>query len=112
MAKGKTDDDLKLYYSIGEVAERLGVNASQLRFWENEFAHIKPNKNSRGERRFTRDNIRQLEQIEYLLKERGFTIDGARKEIAASKKKTPDKDELIDRMRQVRARLVELLEKD
>ena len=109
MAKGKTDDDLKLYYSIGEVAERLDVNASQLRFWENEFAHIKPNKNSRGERRFTKDNIRQLEQIEYLLKERGFTIEGARKEIIMGKKKTPEKEDVIDRLREVRARLAKML---
>ncbi len=112
MAKGKTDDDLKLYYSIGEVAERLGVNASQLRFWENEFAHIKPNKNSRGERRFTKDNIRQLEQIEYLLKERGFTIEGARKEIATGKNKASDKGEMIDRLREVRVRLTQLLKED
>ncbi|MFT5999556.1 MAG: DNA-binding transcriptional MerR regulator [Neolewinella sp.] len=112
MAKGKTDDDLKLYYSIGEVADRLGVNASQLRFWENEFAHIKPNKNSRGERRFTKDNIRQLEQIEYLLKERGFTIEGARKEIAAGRKDTPDKEAVIDRLRAVRVRLVKMLSED
>ncbi len=111
MAKGKKDDDLKLYYSIGEVAERLGVNASQLRFWENEFAHIKPNKNSRGERRFTKDNIRQLEEIEYLLKERGFTIEGARKEIAAEKKGTPEKQEVVDRLREVKARLSGLLPK-
>jgi DNA-binding transcriptional MerR regulator len=112
MARGKTDDDLKLYYSIGEVAERLGVNASQLRFWENEFAHIKPNKNSRGERRFTKDNIRQLEEIEYLLKERGFTIEGARREIAAGKKKTPGKEEIIDRLREVKARLTKMLSED
>lgn len=109
MAKGKTDNDLKLYYSIGEVADRLGVNASQLRFWENEFSHIKPNKNSRGERRFTKDNIRQLEQIEYLLKERGFTIEGARKEIAAGKKDSPEKEEVIDRLKEVRNRLAKLL---
>lgn len=112
MAKGKTDDDLKLYYSIGEVAERLGVNASQLRFWENEFAHIKPNKNSRGERRFTKENIRQLEEIEYLLKERGFTIDGARKEIASAKKGMPGKEEIIDRLREVKVRLSSLLSED
>ncbi len=80
MARAKLDN-LKLYYSIGEVAERLGVNASQLRFWESEFKHIKPNKNSRGERRFTKDNIRQLEEVEYQVKERDFTIEGARKDI-------------------------------
>jgi DNA-binding transcriptional MerR regulator len=112
MAKGKTDDDLKLYYSIGEVAERLDVNASQLRFWENEFAHIKPNKNSRGERRFTKDNIRQLEEIEYLLKERGFTIEGARKEIATGKKKAQAQEAMIDRLREVKVRLAKLLPED
>ena len=109
MAKEKSDEDLKLYYSIGEVAEKLGVNASQLRFWETEFKHIKPNKNSRGERRFTKDNIRQLEEIEYLLKERGFTSEGARKEIAAAKKPVAGKEEVIGRLREVKARLEALL---
>jgi DNA-binding transcriptional MerR regulator len=108
MAKEKSDEDLKLYYSIGEVAERLGVKTSQLRFWETEFAHIKPNKNSRGDRRFTKDNIRQLEEIQYLLKDRGFTIEGARKEIAAGKKQAPERQQIIDHLRNVRARLVQL----
>ncbi|MEO0733247.1 MAG: MerR family transcriptional regulator [Bacteroidota bacterium] len=110
MAKEKTDEDLKLYYSIGEVASRLGVNASQIRFWDKEFAHLKPNKNSRGERRFTKDGIRQLEQINYLLKVRGFTIDGARKEIAAAKKPDVGKAEVVERLKEVRARLESLLQ--
>ncbi|TXF87074.1 MerR family transcriptional regulator [Neolewinella aurantiaca] len=109
MAKAKPDDDLKLYYSIGEVAERLGVNASQLRFWETEFKHIKPNKNSRGERRFTKENIRQLEEVEYLLKERGFTIEGARKEIAQARKPVAGKDEVINRLKMVKERLNKLV---
>lgn len=109
MAKAKLDDDLKLYYSIGEVAERLGVNASQLRFWESEFKHIKPNKNSRGERRFTKDNIRQLEEVEYLLKERGFTIEGARKEIMQAKKPVVGKEEVINRLKMVRERLEKMM---
>ena len=104
------DDNLKLYYSIGEVADRLGVNASQLRFWENEFAHIKPNKNSRGERRFTKENIKQLELVQYLLKDRGFTIEGARKEVAAMKKLGGGKPELVERLLAVRTRLQSLLE--
>jgi DNA-binding transcriptional MerR regulator len=109
MAKAKLDDKLKLYYSIGEVAELLGVNASQLRFWESEFKHIKPNKNSRGERRFTKDNIRQLEEVEYLLKERGFTIEGARKEIAQAKKPVVGKEEVINRLKMVRERLEKII---
>ena len=89
MATKKTDDDLKRYYSIGEVATKLDVNTSLIRFWENEFAHIKPNKNSRGDRRFTKDNIQQLRQVYHLVRERGFTLDGARKEIAAASKPPP-----------------------
>ncbi|MEM1356879.1 MAG: MerR family transcriptional regulator [Bacteroidota bacterium] len=108
MAKEKSDEDLKLYYSIGEVAERLEVNASQIRFWDKEFAHLKPSKNSRGERRFTKEGIRQLEQIKYLLKDRGFTIDGARKEIAAAKKPSAGKEEIIAGLRAVKERLLKL----
>lgn len=110
MAKEKSDEDLKLYYSIGEVAERLEVNASQIRFWDKEFAHLKPSKNSRGERRFTKDGIRQLEQIKYLLKERGFTIEGARKEIANGKKPAANKDEIVSRLKLVKNRLESLLD--
>ena len=109
MPREKSDDELKLYYSIGEVAERLDVNASQLRFWETEFRHIKPNKNSRGERRFTKENIRQLEEIQYLLKDRGFTIEGARKEVASARKPMKGKEEVIGRLLEVKARLSGLL---
>ncbi len=109
MAKQLTDDDLKLYYSIGEAAKLLEVPASKIRFWDKEFPHLKPTKNSRGERRFTKDNIRQLQQINYLLKERGFTIEGARKEIASGKKQPEDKQAIIDALLQAKARLESLL---
>lgn len=108
MATEKTDDDLKRYYSIGEVATKLDVNTSLIRFWENEFAHIKPNKNSRGDRRFTKDNIQQLRQVYHLVRERGFTLDGARKEIAAASKPRPGKQEIIDRLAEVRRQLESL----
>lgn len=109
MAKGTSNEDLKLYYSIGEVAGRLSVPASKIRFWDKEFAHLKPNKNSRGERRFTKENIRQLEEIQYLLKDRGFTIDGARKEIAAGTKPAAGKQDIIDGLRAAKARLEKML---
>ena len=105
MAKEKTDDDLKRYYSIGEVAKKLDVNTSLIRFWENEFAHIKPNKNSRGDRRFTKENIRQLREVYHLVRERGFTLEGARREIASGDKPPADKQEIIDRLTEVRRRL-------
>lgn len=109
MANLPSDDDLKLYYSIGEVAEIIGVPTTKIRFWDKEFAHLKPNKNSRGERRFTKENIRQLRQINYLLKDRGFTIDGARQEIAAGRKLSGDKQAIIDGLRAARIRLEKLL---
>lgn len=108
MAKAKTDEDLKRYYSIGEVATKLGVNTSLIRFWENEFAHIKPNKNSRGDRRFTKDNIQQLRQVFHLVRERGFTLDGARREIASAEKPSGEKQEILDSLAKVRQRLVSL----
>ena len=109
MARDYSDDDLKLYYSIGEVADLLGVSASKIRFWDREFAHIKPTKNSRNERRFTKENIRQLQQVQHLLKERGFTIEGARKEVASGKKMPEDKQDIIDGLRAAKRRLEELL---
>ncbi len=108
MAKQKTDDDLKRYYSIGEVAKKLGVNTSLIRFWENEFGHIKPNKNSRGDRRFTKENIAQLREVYYLVRERGFTLDGARKELASGSKPEAGKQQIIDRLSEVRRRLEQL----
>ncbi|MGB3799356.1 MAG: MerR family transcriptional regulator, partial [Lewinella sp.] len=94
--------------SIGEVAKKLGVNTSLIRFWENEFGHINPNKNSRGDRRFTKENIAQLQQVYHLVRERGFTLEGARREIANADKPEGDKQQIIDRLTEVRRRLVAL----
>ena len=105
MAKVNADDNLKRYYSIGEVAKKLGVNTSLIRFWENEFSHIKPNKNSRGDRRFTKDNIAQLQQVFHLVRERGFTLEGARREIASADKPASDKQQVLARLSDVRSRL-------
>ena len=105
MPKEMKDDDLKRYYSIGEVAKKLDVNTSLIRFWENEFSHIKPNKNSRGDRRFTKENIQQLQEVYHLVRERGFTLDGARREIASGSTSTTDKSEIIERLKEVRRRL-------
>ena len=110
MAKVSADDDLKRYYSIGEVAKKLGVNTSLIRFWENEFSHIKPNKNSRGDRRFTKDNIAQLQQVYHLVRERGFTLEGARKEIATGEKPGSDKQQILDTLSEVRRKLHALRE--
>ena len=118
MADDTPDNPLKRYYSIGETAKLLGETPAVLRSWDREFAHLKTAKNSRGERRFTKDNLEQLRQIRYLLRERGFTVAGARKELAAGNSRVADRPALatdermewIGRLREVRSRLEGLLE--
>lgn len=75
----------KLYYSIGEVSEMFGVTNSLVRYWESEFSQLKPKKNRRGDRQFTVKDIRVMERIFTLVKERGFTLDGANKEMKGKK---------------------------
>ena len=69
----------KRYYSIGEVAEIFEINTSALRFWEKEFPELSPKKNERGVRKYTPENMELIRQIYHLVKERGFTLKGARK---------------------------------
>jgi DNA-binding transcriptional MerR regulator len=71
----------KLYYSIGEVAAMFDVNTSLIRFWEKEFNSIQPKKNRKGNRMFTPKDIDNLQVIYHLLKERGYTIEGAKKKV-------------------------------
>ena len=67
----------KKYFTIGEVADELGVATSLIRFWEGEFDIIKPKKNRKGNRQFTQDDIRNVKLIYYLVKEKGFGIEWA-----------------------------------
>ena len=69
----------KLFYSIGEVAKMFNVNTSLIRYWEKEFAVIKPKKNAKGNRLFTKKDIENFHKIYYLVKERGMTLPGAKK---------------------------------
>lgn len=71
----------KLYYSIGEVSEMFDVNASLIRFWEKEFAVLKLKKNKKGNRLFTVKDIHNLERIYDLVKNKGFTLDGAKRKL-------------------------------
>ena len=93
----KTNDIQKLYYSISEVAEMFGVSNSLIRFWETEFSILKPRKNSRGDRRFTQKDIKNLELIYHLVKEKGFTLEGAKREIKLNKEQLIQKQENIHR---------------
>ena len=79
----KLPNDLtKLYYSMSEVTEIFSVNASLIRYWDKEFPSLRPHKNRKGDRRFTKGDLEELNKIYTLVKERGFTIEGAKKELA------------------------------
>ena len=95
----------KLYYSIGEIAKAFDVNASLIRFWEKEFDILKPKKNAKGNRKFTPEDVKNLQLIYHLVKERGFTLDGAKIHLKENQKKTLDKYEIIRKLETIKAQL-------
>jgi DNA-binding transcriptional MerR regulator len=101
----------KLYYSIGEVAEIFGVAPSLIRFWETEFDVIKPKKNRKGNRQFTKKDIDNVRTIYHLVKEKGFTLQGAKEMLRNDNQSVRDKMELLESLKNVRSFLVELREK-
>ncbi len=92
----------KLYYSIGEVSKMFDVSKSLIRFWESEFDLLRPHKNSKGDRRFTQQNINQFRLIYHLVKERGFTLDGAKRELKENKDRQIKKQEALDGLHKLR----------
>ncbi len=98
----------KLYYSIGEVAEAFGVNASLIRFWEKEFDVVKPKKNAKGNRKFTKEDIKNLELIYHLVKERGFTLEGAKIHLKEERQKTLSNFEIIRKLENIKSTLIKL----
>jgi DNA-binding transcriptional MerR regulator len=101
----------KLYYSIGEVAEIFNVAPSLIRFWESEFEIIKPKKNRKGNRQFTREDIDNVRTIYHLVKEKGFTLQGAKEMLKNDSQAVRDKMEMIESLRRVRTFLHELRDK-
>ena len=99
----------KLYHSIGEVSEMLGVNPSLLRFWETEFPALKPHKNKKGTRYYTDDDIDLLRQIYHLTRECGYTLEGARERLRLSDDIDRDK-QLVKTLTEARQFLVDLKE--
>ena len=97
----------KKYYSIGEVAKELDVATSLIRFWESQFDSIKPKKNRGGARRYTKEDIEQIKTIYFLVKERGYTLQGA-KDLLESSPGSKDKIEVIESLRRIKAFLEDL----
>jgi DNA-binding transcriptional MerR regulator len=100
----------KQYYGIGEVAEMFHANASLIRYWENEFDILKPKKNRKGDRLFRPEDIRNLQLIYHLLRERKYTIEGVRKKLKDERKITEQHFEMVQSLQKIRKFLVELKE--
>ena len=98
----------KRYYSIGEVAKAFGVNASLIRFWDKEFDILKPKKNAKGNRMFTPEDVKNLQLIYHLVKERGFTLEGAKTHLKEGQKKTLDQFEIISKLESVKMQLLRI----
>jgi len=96
----------KQYYRIGEVAKAFGVNTSLIRFWEKEFDIIKPKKNKKGNRLFKPDDIKNFQLIYHLVKEKGFTLDGAKKKLKEKPTKIKSNHDIIARLEGIKAELI------
>lgn len=100
----------KLFYKISEVAEIFDINISAVRFWEKEFDILKPKKNKKGNRLFTHKDIENIKIIHYLLKERGFTVEGAKKKLKENKLDTIDNVQIINHLKEIKKFLAKLKE--
>ncbi len=98
----------KIFYTIGEVADMFQVNTSHIRFWEKEFDILKPHKNKKGNRLFTKEDIEQVKLIYHLVKERGMTLKGAKQKLRDNKEGTVGNHELVDRLQNIRQMLVDI----
>ncbi len=98
----------KLYYTIGEVSRMFQVNPSLIRFWEKEFSIIHPQKNKKGNRVFTVKDIDNFRLIYNLVKEKGYTIQGARDHLAKHKSEAEKNMEIIKSLQEIRGFLIEI----
>ena len=100
--------ELKLYYSIGEVSKILKISTSKIRFWEKEFEILNPKKNKKGNRKFTKNDLKKLKLINHLLKEKKYTINGAKKKIQNNYEKIERNHEVIENLKKLKAELIEI----
>ncbi|RLD58433.1 MAG: MerR family transcriptional regulator [Bacteroidetes bacterium] len=105
---GETNISQKLFYTIGEVAGMFDVNTSLIRFWEKEFDIIKPKKNKKGNRLFTKTDVDNFNIIYHLVKERGFTLQGAKDKLRQNKQETIDTVEIVKTLKKMKGFLLEI----
>jgi DNA-binding transcriptional MerR regulator len=100
----------KRYYTMGEVSELFGVNASQVRFYEKEFEILQPKKNKKGNRLFTAEDVENLKIIFHLVKEKGFTLQGAKEHLKVNKEVVKENQRVIDSLESLKQFLLEVKE--
>ena len=98
----------KLFYTIGEVAAMFDVNTSLIRFWEKEFDIIKPKRNKKGNRLFTKQDVENFYIIFHLVKERGMTLDGARKKMKENREDTINNFEVVKSLEYIKQMMLEV----
>ena len=97
----------KVFYSVSDVAEILGESASLVRFWSNSFPkYLKPVRNAKGNRQFTVSDLEAFKQIHYLVKEKGLSLEGAAREMSASRSKVDKSVKALESLKEIRAQLV------
>ena len=96
----------KIIFTIGEVAEMIGENTSLIRYWENQFDALKPQKNKKGNRLFAKNDIEMVKLIHYLVKERGLTLKGAKQKLKDNRNETINNYEIVKRLQSVREELI------
>ena len=100
--------DSKLYYSMGEIAEKYQVKHSLIRYWEKEFDIIKPKKNKKGNRLFTKKDLEAFDLIYDLVKNKGYTLDGAKQKIKEGKTNKFRNEEIVSKLKTIKSFLLEL----
>ncbi|MBR5205264.1 MAG: MerR family transcriptional regulator [Bacteroidaceae bacterium] len=100
--------DLKMYYSISEVARMFDVNESLLRYWEKEFPMISPKKAGGNIRQYRKEDIENIRLVYHLVKEKGMTLQGAKQRLKMNKEKTAQTAEVVSRLKEIREELVKL----
>ena len=98
----------KRYYKIGEVAKAFNVNASLLRFWDKEFEIINPKKNNKGNRMFTPEDVENIRMIYHLVKEKGFTLEGAKKKLKSNVIEVKDNHTIISKLEAIKEELIQI----
>jgi DNA-binding transcriptional MerR regulator len=101
----------KRYYSIGEIAKAFNVNTSLLRFWEKEFSEIQPKKKESGTRKYTAQDVANIQRIYHLIKEKGLTLEGTRKQLKLKNFQSEGNLALIQKLEKVKFELEELKNK-